>query len=76
MLSSKFKTAINKSGVKRIRIHDLRHSHASLLSNAGFQPIDVADMLGHSNASITLNIYSHFYDSKRTALAEKLNTIV
>lgn len=76
MLSSKFKTAINKSGVKRIRIHDLRHSHASLLINAGFQPIDVADRLGHSNASITLNIYSHFYDSKRTALAKKLNTIV
>ena len=75
-LESKMKHCIIKSEVKRIRLHDLRHSHASLLVNAGFQPIDVADRLGHADASITLQIYSHFYDKKRTTLAEKLNTII
>ena len=64
------------SGVKKIRLHDLRHSHASLLINAGFPPIDVSDRLGHADASITLKIYSHFYDKKRDTIAEKLNTMV
>jgi integrase len=74
-IDSEFRRGILKSGVKRIRLHDLRHSHASLLINSDFQPIEVADRLGHADASITLKIYSHFYDKKRTELAEKLNTI-
>ena len=75
MLTFALKKGIQKSQVKKIRIHDLRHSHASLLINAGFNPIDVADRLGHADSHITLSIYSHFYDNKRTTLAEKLNTI-
>ncbi|WP_295160927.1 site-specific integrase [Selenomonas sp. AE3005] len=75
MLHFTLKKGIKKAKLKEIRLHDLRHSHASLLINAGFRPIDVADRLGHSNPGITLSIYSHFYDSKRTSLAEKLNNI-
>ena len=75
-LNSQFKRAIKKTGVKPIRLHDLRHSHASLLINSGAEPIAVADRLGHSDASITLKVYSHFYDKKRTTLADKLNTIL
>lgn len=75
MLSFALKKGIRQAQVKKIRIHDLRHSHASLLINAGFNPIDVADRLGHADSHITLSIYSHFYDSKRISLAEKLNTI-
>lgn len=75
-VDAQFRRGIMKAGVKRIRLHDLRHSHASLLINSGFQPIEVADRLGHSDASITLQIYSHFYDKKRTELADKLNTIM
>lgn len=63
------------AGLPPIRIHDLRHSHASLLINANFSPIEVADRLGHANASITLKVYSHFYSQKRTTLAEKINNI-
>lgn len=74
-LNNKLIRGAEIAGVKRIRIHDLRHSHASMLINAGFQPIDVADRLGHSNANITLKVYSHFYDTKRYELANKLNDI-
>lgn len=76
MLNLVLKKNIKAAEVKEIRLHDLRHSHASLLINAGFRPLDVADRLGHANPGITLSVYSHFYDSKRTALAEKLNTII
>ena len=38
---------IKETGVKRIRIHDLRHSHASLLVELGFQPLAIAERLGH-----------------------------
>ena len=75
MLHFTLKKGLQAAGLKEIRLHDLRHSHASLLINAGFRPIDVADRLGHANPGITLAIYSHFYESKRTALAEKLNHI-
>ena len=61
--------------LKTIRLHDLRHSHASLLINAGFHPLDVADRLGHANPNTTLSTYSHFYDTKRAQLAGKLNTL-
>lgn len=64
-----------RAQLKNIRLHDLRHSHASLLINAGFPPLDVADRLGHANPTITLSTYSHFYDNKRAQLAEKLNNL-
>ena len=38
---------IKETGVKRIRIHDLRHSHAPLLVELGFQPLAIAERLGH-----------------------------
>ena len=62
-----------KSGtVKRIRLHDLRHSHASLLIELGFSPLAIADRLGHERVETTLNTYSHLFPHKRDEVAEKL----
>lgn len=58
--------------VKRIRLHDIRHSHASLLIELGFSPLAVADRLGHEKVETTLNIYSHLFPHKRDEVAEKL----
>lgn len=66
------KRGINSSGVKPIRIHDLRHSHASLLIELGFSPVAVADRLGHEKVETTLNTYSHLFPHKRDEVAEKL----
>lgn len=63
---------IKKSGVKRIRIHDLRHSHASLLVEMGFSPLEISERLGHEKVETTLNIYSHLYPDKQSKLADKL----
>ncbi len=58
--------------VKRIRIHDIRHSHASLLIELGFSPVAIADRLGHEKIETTLNTYSHLFPHKRDEVAEKL----
>lgn len=52
------------SGVKRIRLHDFRHSHASYLINNGYDIQIVSKRLGHSKVSITLDIYAHLYPNK------------
>ena len=58
--------------VKKIRLHDLRHSHASLLIELGFTPLAIADRLGHEKVETTLNTYSHLFPHKRDEVAEKL----
>lgn len=58
--------------VKRIRLHDVRHSHASLLIELGFSPLAIADRLGHEKVETTLNTYSHLFPHKRDEVAEKL----
>ena len=63
---------IKETGVKRIRIHDLRHSHASLLVELGFQPLAIAERLGHEKIETTLNTYSHLYLNKQAELADRI----
>ncbi len=59
------------SGVKRIRIHDLRHSHVSLLIDLGFTPVAIAERLGHESIDVTLR-YAHLFPSKQIEMVEKL----
>ena len=65
---------IKETGVKRIRIHDLRHSHASLLVELGFQPLAIADRVGHESIDITYR-YSHLFPSKQVAMADRLDAV-
>lgn len=58
--------------VKSIRIHDLRHSHASLLIELGFSALLVSERLGHESVSTTLDIYSHLFPSKQSEVVERL----
>lgn len=54
---------VELSGVKRIRIHDFRHSYASLLISKGANIVLLSKLLGHDDVSTTLNTYSHFYEN-------------
>lgn len=65
-----------ESGVKKIRIHDFRHSHASLLANNGINIQEIARRLGHSNVEITWRIYSHLYPKEEERATEILDKIV
>ena len=65
------------SGVKKIRLHDIRHSHASLLiSKLGAQPNLVAERLGHEKIETTLATYSHLYPNQACKLADQLNDLM
>lgn len=63
------------TGVKVIRIHDIRHSHASLLIELGLSPKIIADRLGHEKIETTLNVYSHLYPNKQEEVADKLQEL-
>lgn len=61
-----------EAGVERIRIHDLRHSHISLLIDMGFSAIAIADRVGHESIDITYN-YAHLFPSRQTEMADRLD---
>lgn len=63
-----------QAGVKRIRIHDLRHSHVSLLIEMGFTALAIADRLGHESIEVTYR-YAHLFPSKQTEMANKLDDL-
>lgn len=65
----------NLAKLRRIRIHDFRHSCASLLINKGASPILVAKYLGHSNITMTLNTYSHLYKSELDNIVVLINQL-
>lgn len=60
------------SGVKRIRIHDLRHAHISLLIDMGFSAVAIADRVGHESIDITYR-YAHLFPSKQIEMADRLD---
>ena len=60
------------AGVKRIRIHDLRHSHISLLIDMGFSAVAIADRVGLESIEITYR-YAHLFPSKQSEMAKKLD---
>ena len=61
-----------EAGVKRIRIHDLRHSHVSLLIEMGFSALAIADRVGHESVDITYK-YAHLFPSKQQEMAKRLD---
>ena len=60
------------AGIKRIRIHDLRHSHISLLIDMGFSAVAIADRVGHESIDITYR-YAHLFPSKQSEMADRLD---
>lgn len=63
----------DKAGVKRIRVHDIRHSHASLLINKGQNILIVSQRLGHSDVTQTLNTYSHLMPNVQKQIINALD---
>lgn len=58
-ITEQFGRLAQRAGLPRIRLHDLRHTHATLALEAGIHPRVVQERLGHSHVSVTLGIYSH-----------------
>lgn len=64
------------AGLKHIRIHDFRHSHASLLANEGINIQEIARRLGHTDVAMTWNTYSHLYPREEERAIQILDKIV
>lgn len=62
-----------KSGVKRIRVHDLRHSHVSLLIHMGFSAVAIGNRVGHESQDITFR-YAHMFPTEQETMAKMLNS--
>lgn len=66
------KKFLSAHNLKRFSVHSLRHTHASLLFEAGIEPKTISDRLGHSNIQTTLNMYTHLNDKQRSDVADRL----
>ncbi len=71
-----FRRIIKKTGLRSLRIHDLRHTHATLMLKAGVHPKVVSERIGHANIGITLDIYSHVLPGIQEEAAEKFDRIL
>ncbi|MCR5753448.1 MAG: reverse transcriptase N-terminal domain-containing protein [Acetatifactor sp.] len=75
-LEHEMERGIGLAGVKKIRLHDIRHSHASMLiSQLHAEPLLVAQRLGHEKIQTTLDTYSHLYPDQSKNLANLLNQV-
>lgn len=74
-LSHEMIRGCKNTGIKKIRIHDIRHSHASLLINQGCDALMLADRLGHEKVSTTLNTYSHLFPHKQQEPVHSLESL-
>ena len=69
----KMKRQIKVAGVKKIRVHDLRHSHVAYLIEKGVEPLLIKERLGHKDIRITLNTYGHLYPNQQRKVANLLD---
>lgn len=75
-IQNELKKYATLANIKTIRVHDFRHSHASLLANEGINIQEIARRLGHSKINITWETYSHLYPREEERAINILNKIV
>lgn len=70
-LNYEMERGAKQAGIKKIRVHDIRHSHVSLLINMGFLMLAIGGRVGHEAEKITYR-YAHLFPTVQTEMAEKL----
>ena len=76
VISHQFARLVLHAGLRRIRLHDLRHTHASIALQAGVHPKVLQERLGHSNVKVTLDTYSHVMPPMHADAAARIAAIV
>jgi integrase len=74
--SKRFHKLVKAARLPDIRVHDLRHTYASIALQAGVHVKVVSERLGHSNVALTLNTYSHVIPALQEDAAEKVATLI
>ena len=75
-LLKKFRQALKKAGLRKLRFHDLRHTSASLMLNNGVDVLVASKRLGHSKPSITLDVYGHLLNTAHNEVANKIEELI
>ena len=75
-VTKEFSKVTHQAGMKGVRLHDLRHSHASLMLKAGVQPKVISERLGHSSISTTMDIYGHVLPGLQEDAVRRLSTLL
>jgi integrase len=75
-LSYHFNERVRRLGLRRIRLHDLRHTYATLALQAGIHPKIVQERLGHANISVTLDTYSHVSPALEAEAADRVAALI
>ena len=73
LLGRHFKPLLERAGLPDCRLHDLRHTCATMLLKMGRHPKYVQELLGHANISITLDTYSHVIEGMDGGLADAMD---
>jgi integrase len=76
VVSRFFRQAVKRAMLPAIRLHDLRHTHATLALRAGIHPKVVSERLGHATVAITLDTYSHAIPAMQEEAAAKIAQLV
>jgi integrase len=71
-----FDKHVRDAGLRRIRLHDLRHSHATLALAAGVHPKVVSERLGHATVAFTLDVYSHSVPALEAEAADRVAALI
>jgi integrase len=75
-LSDRFRSLVAAAGFTKVRLHDLRHSHASYALRAGIHPKVVSERLGHGGSAITMDLYSHLLEGMQEDAAIKVDEAI
>jgi integrase len=76
VVNPSFKPLLVRTGIARIRFHELRHTCASVMAQAGVAPKYAQDRLGHADVNLTMNIYTHVLPEARAEVAKKLEEAI
>lgn len=72
----RFQRICSEAALLKLRVYDLRHSHASLLINEGVQPKKISERLGHSSIKLTMDTYGHLFESSDRDSATKMEKLL
>ena len=71
-----FQPVLSKAGLRKIRLHDLRHTFGSLLIQSGASIVYVKEQMGHSSIQVTVDIYGHLIPSANVSFVDRLDEAV
>lgn len=75
-ITRRFNRLVDRAGVRRIRLHDIRHTYSTLSLDAGIDPKLVSDRVGHANMNVTFQIYTHRSTGQDRAAAESVARLI